>query len=54
MTNGSLAQSYLKKAIDRLDVLDVLQQKGAYSDVVPDAQRARRVGFEGAIEAGGY
>jgi len=34
MTNITLAQSYLKKAVDRLDILEVLFQKGAYSDVV--------------------
>ena len=38
MTNESLARSYLKKATDRLGVLDVLMQAAAYSDVVREAQ----------------
>lgn len=38
MTNESLARSYLKKASDRLDVLELLFGKGAYSDVVREAQ----------------
>ncbi len=38
MTNEALAQSYLRKALDRLDVLDLLMGKGAYSDVVREAQ----------------
>lgn len=37
MTSVSLAQSYIKKATDRLDVLDLLFRKGAYSDVVREA-----------------
>jgi hypothetical protein len=38
MTNESLALSYLKKATDRLRVLDVLMEVEAYSDVVREAQ----------------
>lgn len=38
MTNLSLASAYLRKATDRLDVLDLLTRKRAYSDVVPEAQ----------------
>ncbi len=38
MTNQTLALSYLRKASDRLDVLDLFLEKGAYSDVVREAQ----------------
>jgi hypothetical protein len=38
MTNEALAQSYLRKALDRLDVLDLRMGKGAWSDVVREAQ----------------
>lgn len=38
MTNRSLAQSYRKKAEDRLELLDVLERKSAWSDVVREAQ----------------
>lgn len=34
MTNRTLALSYLKKAKARLDVLDLLYKKRAYSDVI--------------------
>ena len=38
MTNRTLALSYLKKANDRLDVLDLLYKKRAFSDVIREAQ----------------
>jgi len=38
MTNDSLARAYLRKAQVRLDVLDLLLQKEAYSDVVREAR----------------
>ncbi len=38
MTNDSLARSYLHKAEVRIDVLDLLLEKLAYSDVVREAQ----------------
>lgn len=38
MTSVNLAQSYLRKAGDRIEVLDLLLRKGAYSDVVREAQ----------------
>ena len=38
MTSKDLAQSYLRKSEDRLDILDLLLKKGAYSDVVREAQ----------------
>lgn len=38
MTNKTLAQSYMRKALDRLDILDLLFKKGAFSDVVREAQ----------------
>ncbi len=38
MTNQTLALSYFRKASDRLDVLDLLLKKEAYSDVIREAQ----------------
>lgn len=38
MTNQDLAQIYFKKASDRLDILDLLLRKEAYSDVIREAQ----------------
>jgi protein involved in polysaccharide export with SLBB domain len=38
VTNLDLARSYLRKAEDRLEVLDVLQRRAAFSDVVREAQ----------------
>lgn len=38
MTNVSLAQSYLMKAVKRLKVLDLLLAEKAYSDVIREAQ----------------
>ncbi len=38
MTNESLARSHLRKAQVRLAVLELLHDKGAYSDVVREAQ----------------
>ncbi len=38
MNNRTLALSYLKKANDRLDVLDLLYKKRAFSDVIREAQ----------------
>ncbi len=49
MTNESLAQSYLRKASDRLDVLDVLLKKRAYSDVVREAQELVELALKGML-----
>ncbi len=38
MTNHDLAQSYFKNESDRLDILDLLLRKGAYSDGIREAQ----------------
>ena len=51
MTNASLARSYLRKASDRLDVLEVLLQKGAYSDVVREAQALVELALKGMLRA---
>ena len=51
MTNESLAKSYLRKASDRLDVLDVLLNKGAYSDVVREAQELVELALKGMLRA---
>lgn len=51
MTNESLAQSYLRKASDRLDVLELLLKKGAYSDVVREAQELVGLALKGMLRA---
>lgn len=53
MTNVTLAQSLLKKAIDRLDILDLLLKKGAYSDVVREAQEIVELALKGMLRAVG-
>jgi HEPN domain-containing protein len=49
VTNVTLAQSYLRKATDRLDVLDLLYSKGAYSDVVREAQEIVELALKGML-----
>ncbi len=51
MTNESLARSYLRKASDRLEILDVLLRKGAYSDVVREAQELVELALKGMLRA---
>lgn len=53
MTNITLAQSYLKKAVDRLDVLQLLFNKKAYSDVVREAQEIVELASKGMLRAVG-
>jgi HEPN domain-containing protein len=53
MTNLTLAQAYLKKASDRLDILDMLHRKGAYSDVVREAQEIVELAQKGMLRAVG-
>jgi HEPN domain-containing protein len=53
VTNLTLAQSYLRKAVDRLDILDMLQRKGAYSDVVREAQEIVELASKGMLRAVG-
>ena len=49
MTNKDLAQSYFRKSVDRLDVLDLLFKKGAYSDVVREAQELVELCLKGML-----
>jgi len=49
MTNHDLAQSYFKKASDRLDILDLLLRKGAYSDVIREAQEIIELCLKGML-----
>lgn len=51
MTNESLAQSYLRKASDRLDVVELLLKKAAYSDVVREAQELVELALKGMLRA---
>jgi HEPN domain-containing protein len=53
MTNISLAKSYLKKATVRLDILDLLLEKEAYSDVVREAQEIVELAVKGMLRAVG-
>ncbi len=53
MTNESLAKSYVKKAGDRLKVLDLLVREGAYSDVVREAQELVELALKGMLRAVG-
>lgn len=53
MTSGSLARSYLKKAQDRLEILDVLLRKGAYSDVVREAQEVVELALKAMLRSVG-
>ena len=49
MTNVDLAAAYLSKARSRLDVLDLLIGKGAYSDVVREAQEIVELATKGML-----
>lgn len=51
MTNESLARSYLRKASDRIDILDLLLKKAAYSDVVREAQEIVELALKGMLRA---
>ena len=51
MTNESLARSYLRKASDRLGVLELLLEKEAYSDVVREAQEIVELVLKGMLRA---
>jgi hypothetical protein len=53
MTSHDLAQSYLKKSTDRLDILDLLFNKEAYSDVVREAQEIVELCLKGLLRYGG-
>jgi hypothetical protein len=49
MTNDTLARSYLQKCESRLKALSVLQQDGAYSDVVREAQEIVELALKGIL-----
>jgi HEPN domain-containing protein len=49
MTNTSLAQSYLVKAVKRLKILAVLLDDAAYSDVVREAQEIVELALKGML-----
>jgi len=51
VTSESLARSYLRKAEDRLETLEVLRRKGAYSDVVREAQEIVELALKGMLRA---
>jgi HEPN domain-containing protein len=49
MMNQTLAQAYLRKATDRLDILDLLHTKEAYSDEVREAQEIGELALKGML-----
>jgi HEPN domain-containing protein len=49
MTNTTLAESYLLKAIKRLKILEVLMSEQAYSDVVREAQEIVELALKGVL-----
>lgn len=49
MTNVTLAESYLFKALKRLKILDVLMSEKAYSDVVREAQEVVELALKGVL-----
>jgi HEPN domain-containing protein len=51
LTNSSLAQAYLKKAVDRLEILDMLHKKKAFSDVVREAQEIVELALKGMLRS---
>ena len=53
MTNQTLAEAYLRKASDRLDILDLLHEKEAYSDVVREAQEIVELALKGMLRVVG-
>ena len=49
MTSTTLAESYLRKASVRIRVLEVLQEQGAHSDVVREAQELVELALKGML-----
>jgi HEPN domain-containing protein len=49
MNTKSLAESYLKKAVDRLDILDLLFKKSAFSDVIRESQKSVVLSLKGML-----
>lgn len=49
MNTRSLAESYLKKAVDRLDILDLLFKKDAFSDVIRESQEIVELSLKGML-----
>jgi HEPN domain-containing protein len=53
LSNVTLARAYFKKAVVRLEVLDLLMQHKAYSDVVREAQEAVELALKGMLRSVG-
>jgi HEPN domain-containing protein len=53
LNTKSLAESYLKKAVDRLDILDLLFKKGAFSDVIRESQEIVELSLKGMLRFAG-
>ena len=53
MTSRDLAKNLIKKAGDRIDILDLLLRKRAYSDVVRESQEIVELASKGMLRAVG-
>jgi hypothetical protein len=53
MNTKSLAESYLKKAVDRLDILDLLLKKKAFSYVIRESQEIVELSLKGMLRSVG-
>ena len=53
MTSNNLAKSYLVKSMARLDILNVLLVKKAYSDVIREAQEIVELSLKGMLRSAG-
>lgn len=53
MTSLSLATAYFRKAEVRVEVLDLLFERGAYSDVVREAQEVVELALKGILRQSG-
>lgn len=53
MTSVSLATAYVRKAEVRVEMLDLLFDRGAYSDVVREAQEAVELALKGILRQSG-
>jgi HEPN domain-containing protein len=53
MNTKNLAESYLKKAAVRLEILDLLFKKDAFSDVIRESQEAVELALKGMLRSVG-
>lgn len=53
MTSNELAASYFKKVADHLEILEILHRKGAWSNVIREAQEIVELALKGALRSAG-